>query len=75
MFAKRPNRQAPPKMQHTRTVFTVLEGILVFTAGPQCEWFRVEVVVGKSNIKDVGPTRDGDINMGRESGLEPERDP
>ena len=37
--------------------FTVLEGILVFTAGPQCDWFSVEDVVRKSNIEDVGPTR------------------
>ena len=57
MLAKRPNRQAPAKMQHTRTVFTVLKGALVFTGGPQCEWFRVEVVVGNSNIGD------GDINI------------
>ena len=57
MLAKRPNRQALAKMQHTSTVFTVLEGIVVLTAGPQCEWFRVEVVVGKSTIEDVGPTR------------------
>ena len=57
MLAKRPNRQAPAKMQHTRTVFTVLKGALVFTGGPQCEWFRVEVVVGNSNIEAMGPTR------------------
>ena len=76
MLAKRPNRRAPAKMQHTRTVFTVLEGISVFTAGPQCDWFSVEDVVGEiPTSRTWVPHVDRDINMGRESGLQPERDP
>ena len=77
MLAKRSKRQAPAKMKNTRTVFTVLEGVLVFTAGPLCEWFRVEDVVGNSNIEDMGPTRrrrHQHACIGREFGPGPGRD-